>query len=105
MSVWDYINIAGRLVLTGIAVYKLTHFRELMIVWERFGLAMMGGGSFVTIPVLIEKRESPMDGWAVTVLTIGAVIFLAGRTWRDRRHQRANDIQAKWGEQWRRERG
>ena len=104
MTVWDYINIFARLVLTVIAVYKVTQFRDMMIPLERFGLSMMGGGSFLTIPVLIEKRASPMDGWAVTVLTVGAVLFLAGRTWRDRKHQRANDIQAQWHEQWKRTR-
>lgn len=104
MTIWDYINIIFRLVLTAISVYKLTQFGEMMIPVERLGLSMMGGGSFLTIPVLIEKRDSPMDGWAVTVLTVGAVVFLAGRTWRDRKHQRANDALAAMAGRWREQR-
>lgn len=90
---WDIINTIGRLLLTFIVVYKLTQFRELMISMERLGLGMMGGGSFLTVAVIWERERSPFDGWAVSILTIGAVVFLAGRTWRDRRHQRANDAQ------------
>lgn len=101
MTAWDYINIFARLVLTALSVYKLTQFGEMMLPVERLGLSMMGGGSFLTIPVLIEKRDSPMDGWAVTVLTVGAVVFLAGRTWRDRKHQRANDAMIAATARWR----
>lgn len=105
MNALDIINAIGRVILTIIVVYKVTQFREMANSVERFGLGMMGAGSFLTVPVILYKNRNPFEGWAVTLLTIGAILLLAGRTWRDRRHKRANDIQAKWGEQWRRERG
>lgn len=87
---WDILNVFGRLLLTAIAVYKLSQFREHMIAMERIGLGFMGGGSFLTIPIIIDRYNNPFNGWATSVLTFGAVIFLAGRTWRDRQHAIAN---------------
>jgi hypothetical protein len=101
---WDILNSAGRALLTLLAIYKLAQFREMMIPLERLGLGMMGGGSFLTIAVIWERQRSPFDGWSVTVLTVGAVLFLAGRTWRDRRHQRANEMQVHWHKQWKEQR-
>lgn len=101
--VWDILNTLGRLALTVIVIYKLTQFRSMMIMLERVGLGIMGAGSFLTVAVIWEREQSPFDGWAVTVLTFGAVLFLGGRTWRDRRHQRANDAMARMAsQQWRR---
>ncbi|WP_156884277.1 hypothetical protein V3I01_08000 [Sphingomonas sp. gentR] len=87
---WDILNVFGRLLLTAIAVYKLSQFRDHMIAMERIGLGFMGGGSFLTIPIIIDRYNNPFNGWATSVLTFGAVLFLAGRTWRDRRHEQAN---------------
>lgn len=100
--IWDALNIAGRLLLTGIVVYKLARFREMMIPVERVGLGMMGGGSFLTVPVIVERQASPFDGWAITLLTVGAVVFLIGRTWRDRRHQKANEAMVNMARGWKR---
>ncbi len=100
--VWDILNTLGRLALTVIVIYKLTQFRSMMIMLERVGLGIMGAGSFLTVAVIWEREQSPFDGWAVTLLTFGAVAFLAGRTWRDRRHQKANEAMARMAGQWRR---
>lgn len=102
--IWDILNSIGRALLTILAVYKLAQFREMMIPMERLGLGMMGGGSFLTIAVIWERQRSPFDGWSVTVLTAGAVLFLAGRTWRDRKHQRANDAMAAMRGRWKEQR-
>lgn len=97
---WDILNSLGRLMLTLIVIYKLSQFREMMIPIERLGLGMMGAGSLLTISIIWERTRSPFDGWAVTVMTVGAVLFVAGRTWRDRRHQRANDALVRQAEHW-----
>lgn len=88
--IFDFLNSAGRILLTLIVAYKLVQFREMMIPLERIGLGMMGGGSFLTVSVIWEGASSPFDGWATTLMTVGAILFLGGRTWRDRRHSRAN---------------
>lgn len=89
---FDIINSIGRLLLTVIVVYKVTQFREMANPLERLGLGMMGGGSFLTIAVIWDA-EGPFSGWAVSILTYGAVLFLVGRTYRDTRHQRQNEKQ------------
>lgn len=90
MTLFDYLNVLLRLTVTIIAVYKLSLFRDHMIALERAGLGMMGGGSFITIPIIVSQHDNPFSGWATSILTLGAVLFLAGRTWRDRRHEQAN---------------
>lgn len=105
MSTFDAINAVFRVILTILVIYKVTQFRDQANSVERMGLGLMGAGSFLTVPVLLYRNQNPFEGWAVTLLTIGAILLLSGRTWRDYKHKRANDIQAKWGEQWRRERG
>lgn len=90
--IWDILNVLSRLLLTVIVIYMLCQFRERMIHMERVGLGFMGGGSFLTIPIIIDRDGNPFSGWATFILTFGAVLFLAGRTWRDRKHERANAI-------------
>jgi hypothetical protein len=105
MTTLDGINAIGRVILTIIVVYKVTQFRDLANSVERFGLGLMGAGSFLTVPVILYKNQNPFEGWAVTLLTIGAILLLAGRTWRDRRHKKRNDMQVRWHEEWKRSRG
>lgn len=101
MNTWEIINAILRLILTGLVIYKLSQFREFANIWERMGLGMMGGGSFLTIGILIEGPRSPFDGWAVTVLTLGMVLLIGGRTWRDMKHERANREQLEYAKEWR----
>jgi hypothetical protein len=98
--IWDLINSLGRLLLTAIVIYKVTQFRDTMNNVERAGLCLMASGSFLT-SALIWEPDGPFHGWSVSLLTYGAIIFLAGRTWRDRRHQRANDTQVRMYDEWR----
>ncbi len=79
-----------RLVLTGIVIVKITRFRDTMNAMERIGLGLMGSGSFLTVGVIWERSGSPFEGWAATLLTLGAVLFLIGRTRRDWIHSQAN---------------
>lgn len=90
MTPLDYINAAGRIILTGIVIYKVTQFREMANGAERLGLGMMGSGSFLTVPIILYKNQNPFEGWAITLLTMGAILLLLGRTYRDHRHWRAN---------------
>lgn len=87
-----------RFAVTCICSVKVTRFRDTMNLTERIGLGIMGSGSFLTIGVVWERTGSPFEGWAATLLTFGALLFLAGRTWRDWKHQRANDEQAAYWE-------
>lgn len=103
--IWDILNSLLRITITLIVVYKLTQFTGMMIKAERAGLGLMASGSLMTVPIIWYGQRSPFDGWAVTVMTGGAVLFLLGRTYRDYRHQRANDLQVKWHEAHQRGRG
>jgi len=95
MTVFDIANVIGRSILTLLVIYKLAQFREMANVMERVGLGMMGAGSFLTLPVIMYKYNNPFEGWSVSILTFGAIMFLVGRTWRDRRHAMANERQVK----------
>jgi hypothetical protein len=105
MTTFNVINAAFSLLLTLIVVYKITQFRDLANSIERFGLGLMGSGSFLTIPISLFRGDNPFEGWAVTLLRIGAIVFLFGRTLRDRRHKKRNDMQVRWHEEWKRSRG
>lgn len=105
MTIFDGINIAGRMILTVIVVYKVTQFREMANAVERYGLGLMGAGSFLTVPVILYRGMNPFEGWAVSLLTIGAIMFLSGRTWRDMKHQAANQEMIRRGQEWAAKRG
>lgn len=83
-------NSAGRLMLTGAAIFLVTHLRHMLNFSERFGLGLVGAGSFLTISVIWEKQSSPFEGWAVTLLTYGALLFFFGFGYRKLRHDRNN---------------
>jgi len=93
MIVWDMANSIGRLALMIVVVVKITHFSATLNRIERFGMGMMGAGSFLTINVIWERQASPYDGWASTMLTWGAILFLSGRTYRDWCHELNNNRQ------------
>jgi hypothetical protein len=105
MIAFDVLNAIGRIILTVIVVYKITQFREMTNATERFGLGMMGAGSFLTVPVLLFKDQNPYEGWAISLLTMGAILFLAGRTWRDRKHSRGNKLAVEQGRAWQAQKG
>jgi len=99
------LNAVLSFLLTLIVVYKVTMFRSQANGMERLGLGLMGSGFFLTIPVSLFRNENPFEGWAVTLLRIGVIVFLAGRTLRDYRHKKRNDMQVRWHEEWKRSRG
>lgn len=87
---WELLNSLGRILLTIIVMVKVTRFGETLNPVERVGLGMMGGGSLLTVNVIWEHQASPYSDWATSLVTYGAVLFLAGRTWRDWRHEYRN---------------
>lgn len=101
----DLANSFGRLLLTFAAIFLVTHLRHLLNLAERLGLGMIGGGSFLTIAVIWERQQSPFDGWSVTILTYGALVFFGGFGWRKLRHDRANQEAARAAAQYLRARG
>lgn len=105
MNALDVLNVTGRLILVCVVVFKLTQFRDMANIVERVGLGLMGAGSFLTVPVIMFKNHNPFEGWSVSLLTYGAIAFLAGRTWRDYKHHRANKIMAARGLEWKAQRG
>jgi hypothetical protein len=86
---WEIINSIGRVLLTVVVVVKVTRFGETLNKVERAGLGFMGGGSLLTVPVIWDMQHSPFLDWSTTLITYGALMFIAGRTWRD------------WGHEWR----
>jgi len=100
MNHFNEINAVCRVILTCLVVYKITQFRDMANAMERFGLGMMGSGSFLTVPVILYKNQNPFEGWAVTILTVGAILLLIGRTYRDHKHWRANRRQQRLAAQY-----
>lgn len=88
--IWDLLNSIARLVVMGLAIVAITKYRHLFNQAERIGLSFMGGCSFLTIAVIWERQNSPFDGWASTLFTVGAVLFLSGLLRRKGKHDRAN---------------
>lgn len=93
MTAFEAINAGLRILLTGIVIYKITQFRDMANPVERLGLGLMGSGSFLTVPIILYKNQNPFEGWAVALLTLGAIMLLIGRTYRDHKHWRANQQQ------------
>ena len=87
------LNSLFRLAVTGILIYKLFNYRDTFNQWERAGMSIAAGTSFLTIPVIsdVNKTGTPMDGWAATMFTFGVMIYFIGRMIRLKAHAVAND--------------
>lgn len=90
--VFDLLNTCLRVAVTLIVTYKLIEFYDEYKPTERVGLALMGSGSFLTVPPIwaYQPGEGVFDGWSVTVMTAGIILLLFGRMTRHIRH-RANN--------------
>lgn len=100
MIVWDILNSVGRLGLTIVAIVLITRYRDMLSWPERVGLGMAGAGSFLTIAVIWERTESPMDGWATSVLTYGALLAWGALAWRKHVHTVNNERHIRQAEEW-----
>jgi hypothetical protein len=94
MMTYVILNSLLRVTLTALLAFKLIYFGDMLNRIERLGMGMMGGASFLTVALIIDvhKEGTPFDGWATTLLTLGAIIYFGGRLSRHRRHRRANAI-------------
>lgn len=104
MIFWDILNSFGRLLLTCVSVVLITKYRHMTIAVERVGLAMAGSGSFLTVGIIWERNGSPFEGWSITLLTYGMVLFLSGAAYRKWRHDRANAEMAAMAGRWKEDR-
>lgn len=93
------VNCAIRAVLTFIIIPMLVLFPEEFKPSQRLGLSLIASGSLLTVPTLYMGRgETPFDGWAVTILTAGVVMFMWSSTLRLFRHHWNNVQQARYWE-------
>jgi hypothetical protein len=91
MTGFMIINVIGRLVVTALVIVEVALFRERNNMFERLGMGLMGGGSFLTVPVILYPQNTPFDGWSTSILTWGVICFLGGGLYRRWKHKRAND--------------
>jgi len=86
------LNSLLRVLLTLFISYKLINYGDMLNFPERLGMGMMGGASFLTIALINDTQHdgTPFDGWATTVLTMGALVYFGGRLSRHIRHRRNN---------------
>lgn len=81
-----------RFFLTVLVAYKLARWAQMLNLTERFGLGLIGGSAFMTIPVILDryKEGTPFDVWAGLIFTMGVTLYLLGRLSRHIRHERRN---------------
>lgn len=92
---WIFANAILRLAVTIILTIKLARYADMLIKLERLGIGIMGGTSFLTVPVIVNGGSgTPFDGWASTLFTLGALIYFSGRMSRHARH-RVNNARMK----------
>jgi uncharacterized membrane protein YesL len=92
---WAIIHSILRLALMALSIGAITKYRNMFILLERIGLSMMGGCAFLTIDVIWMREDSPFDGWATSMFTLGGVLFLTGLLYRKNKHQLANERQVR----------
>lgn len=87
-------NVVLRFVLTCQIAGILVQYHDALNRVERGGLGLVGGSSFLTIPVVIDINRSgtPFDLWASCLMSLGCVMFILGRGMRLRKHASANDV-------------
>lgn len=87
-------NMLARLTLTLMSAGILHYYHDRLNASQRIGLGLLGGLSFLTIPVVLDaytlNQGTPFDAWAGFGATVGMVFFLHGTFIRVRRHAQAN---------------
>ncbi|WP_420142797.1 hypothetical protein [Sphingomonas sp.] len=107
MILWAYLNALLSAVGVVVIVNELLRYGDRLIATERFGKGLAASGMFLGIPILldVEHYSTPFDGWASTLLRLGIIVYIVGRTTRHVRHTRANRRQARYAEDYLRGRG
>lgn len=78
MTLWLILTTIFRVCIAAIVVVKLTRYRGTFNYPERLGLGLAGGAGLLTI-ANTWNRHSPFEGWAMTLFTLGFLIYLIGR--------------------------
>lgn len=102
-------HMIARLFLTAMAVGILYYYDDRLNWFQRVGVGILGGLSFLTIPVVYDaytaNEGTPFDQWASFGATIGMSMFLWGSFVRIRRHAEHNAQQIIAAQKHLRERG
>ena len=102
-------NMVARLALTVFAVGILHYYHDRLNITQRLGLGLMGGMSFLTLPVVydmyVTKEGTPFDVWVGFLSTVGMLLFMYGTFIRVRRHSIANAQQILQSQRYLRDRG
>lgn len=90
-------NMFARICLTVLSAGILHYYHERLIASQRIGLGLLGGLSFLTVPVVLDaytvNQGTPFDAWASFGASVGMTMFLWGSFVRIRKHARANEQQ------------
>jgi len=83
-----------RFMLVALVAYKVVRWGYMLNQIERFGLGIMGGSAFLTIPVILDSHSegTPFDTWAGVLLSFGIILYLGGRISRHVRHEHNNEL-------------
>jgi len=87
------LNVLLSIVTVATSSVIVLRFADMLIPVERVGLALVAAGAAMRIaPVIgaMEGFETPLDQWASSLMMAGVMVFLLGRAFRLRRHERRN---------------
>lgn len=78
MNAWEIAIVSVSAIIGGMVGVKLIVWHAHFTALERFGLAMIGAGSIMTIGPVITSGGSPFANWAPLLLRLGVVILFTG---------------------------
>lgn len=85
------LSVAARAILTCMVLPILILFHDQFKPSQRLGLALCASGSVMMIPIYyMGQNQTPFDGWASLMETIGLIMFLWTTLTRLFRHHWAN---------------
>lgn len=88
--IWILMHTAISVLLILTALFMMWRWGAQKNLAERLGLALVSGCGFLRINVIWERHDSPYDYWAPTLLSLGLLLVLTGRGYRDWRHESRN---------------
>lgn len=88
--IWLIMHTLISLMLIAVALFMMWRWGANKNLAERMGLALISGCGFLRINVIWERHDSPFDYWAPTLLSLGVLLLLTGRGYRDWRHDDRN---------------
>lgn len=95
MMFWPVLNMVASLIVAGIVAFKLARKPGNFTPMERFGMAMVGAGSLLTIGPIMSAAPTPFEDWSGTLLRLGCAVYFVGRLLRHRHNNAAAVRQAR----------